>query len=195
MVIFTLLLGLGVARADTTDFTGDFAAAFWTNQVQFGSIYFSNGVAELVLAGPGTPPPGGTSADGILYNGPLSGGLAVGGTVQFQWAYNAGDATAQAEIAVTPPGGSSTQYYFNADTDPGVVENGSFTNTLPAGATFEILLTTTPAAAGKPSATLFITGFQFLDIPEPSTGALLASMLTCLGAARWRRSRRRASSQ
>jgi hypothetical protein len=196
MVILTLLSGLGVARADTTGFTNDFAAAFWSSEVQFGTTYFTNGNTELVVAGPTTPPPGGTSYDGILYNGPLSGGLAVGGTVQFHWAYNAGDATAEAAIAWTPPdSGSPVQYQFNADTDPGVIVSGVFSTNLLAGTTFEFLLTTTPAGPDKPSATLTISGFQFLDVPEPSTGAFLAGMLTCLGAVRWRRSRRPASSR
>lgn len=197
ILLLALLLGLGAARADTTGFVGDFREAFWTNQVQFGSVTFSNSDTELVLTGPNAPTVQKTSLDGILYNGPLEGGLAVGGTVTFHWAYNSGDAlsTSEADFAWLPPGGGSPFQQLLRQGGPGVIANGVFaTPLLAAGTTFQFLLTTdTPA--NKLSGTLIISDFQFHpDIPEPSTGTLLATALICLGAARWRRSRQLASS-
>ena len=80
----------------------------------------------------------------------------------------------------------------------GVSEGGDFSTNLLAGTTFSFYLTTSfpPGVSDKLSATLTITGFQFHpDIPAPSTGVLVAGMLVSLGAARWWRSRRRASVQ
>ena len=87
-VILTLLLGLGVAGADTSGFMEAFAPTNWSPTLGSGSVYFTNSATELDLVGPtATPPGGGSSIDGILYNGPLGGGLVVGGTMQFHWEY------------------------------------------------------------------------------------------------------------
>lgn len=195
-VLVTLFLGLGAAQADTTNFIGDFQEAFWTKQPQFGSVYFTNSDTELVVAGPNAPAAETTSFDGVLYNGnttpPLSGGLAVGGTVQFHYDYNGGTtlSTSEADFAYTPPGGSPSQLLI-AQGGAGVATSGLFTvPSLLAGTTFEILLGS-DTTAGKLSASLIVTDFEFHpDIPEPSAGALLASALISLGVARWRGSRR-----
>jgi hypothetical protein len=191
--VLILLLGLAAAQADTTGFTGAFGTNFWSlTPGGHGSVYFTNADTELVLAGPETPPPGGTSLDGILYNHPLGGGLAVGGTVSFHWVYNSGDADpVQADVRwddVTPPPFAQ---------GPAVNQPGDFLSPLiiPGTTNLMFLLTTTPAAPGKLSSTLIITDFQFHDVPEPSTGALLASVLISLGAARRWRCRRKASGQ
>ena len=194
-LILALLLGLSSVQAGTTtDFTGDFAAAFWTNSpAGLGSVYFTNSSAELVLAGPTQPAARASSIDPITYNGPLGGGLAVGGTVQFNWAYNSGDAlsTSEADFAYAGPGGTTPVLTMLAQGGPGVIQSGSFLSpALLPGETFQFLLTT-DTLAGKLSGTLVITDFQFhADIPEPATGALLAGMLTCLGVARRRSGRR-----
>ena len=198
-VILTLLLGVSAAWADgTTNFMGEFGEAFWTrqpDQPHFGSVNFSNSDTEVVLAGPNAPATDvPQSFDGILYNGPLPGGLSVGGTVQFHWAYNAGDAlsTSDAEFAWAPGGGNPIVL---AQSGLGATQSGNFSTNLLAGTTFEILLTS-DTLANKPSATLIITDFQFHpDIPEPTTGALLGSVLVCLGSARWWRCRRQVSGQ
>jgi hypothetical protein len=199
-LLLALLLGLSAAQADsTTNFTGDFAAAFWTNSPPgLGSVYFTNSSTELVLTGPNQPSTVSSSIDPITYNGPLGGGLAVGGTVQFNWAYSAGDAVSSiADFAWAPPGGESPTQILLGSGPPGATASGTFTTPLLlAGTTFQFLLTTDETPIGKPSGTLIITDFQFHpDIPEPSTGALLASLLIGLGATRWRRSRRQASGQ
>jgi hypothetical protein len=121
----------------------------------------------------------------------LGGELTVGGTVSFHWVYTPGDsAPVEADFrwddATPPPLAQGV----------GDSQNGNFSTFISPGTTnLEFLLTSTLLSSGKLSATLVITDFQFLDIPEPCSGALFASMLTCLGAARWRRSRRRASGQ
>jgi hypothetical protein len=197
VVLLALFLGLGVAQADTTDFTGDFATDFWSLTAGgFGSVYFTNSGAvpdTLVLAGPAVSPPGGTSVDGILYNHPLGGGLAVGGTVSFHWVYNPGDSTdpVQGDVRwgdVTPPSFVSGS---------GAGQFGDFTSPLisPGTTNLTFLLTSTPQGADKLSATLIITDFQFHDIPEPPTGVILAGVGMSLGAACWRRSRGQASSR
>ena len=194
-----LLLGSPATRADTTNFTGDFRAAFWTTTPppppppSFGSVYFTNSNTELVLAGPNQPASRTSSTDPITYNGPLGGGLTVGGTVQFDYEYNSGDAlgASEADFAYTPPGGGSSIQNLLGQGGPGVIQSGSFTTPLlSAGTTFKFLLITdTPA--NKLSGSLVITHFVFLsEIPEPSTAALLAGLLGCLSLARWCRSRR-----
>ena len=192
-VILLLLLGLGVARAD---FTGEFKEAFWTNTPSgAGSVYFTNSDTELVLTGPFKPAAAiPLSLDGIQYNGPLSGGLTVGGTLEFNYTFNPGDAQSdsEAQIGWTPPGSDATSQNAllgQAGLGP---SQGFFSTNLLAGTTFQFFLTTDTLAL-KSSATLIITDFQFLPIPEPSTGALLGSVLVSLGAARWRRAQRRAS--
>ena len=79
----------------------------------------------------------------------------------------------------------------------GVSEGGNFSTNLLSGTAFSFYLTTTfPAGvSGKLSAALVITDFQFHDVPEPSTGVLVAGVLISLGAVRWRRCRRRMSGQ
>jgi hypothetical protein len=197
-ILITLLLGLGVARADTAGFTNDFAEAFWSKQPQFGSVNFSNSDTALVLAGPNAPVAETTSFDGILYNGPLPGGLAVGGTVQFHWDYNGGTtlSTSEADFGWSSPGGGGPIQNVLAQGGVGVITSGLFTTPpLVAGTTFEFLLGsgTTP---GKLSAALVISDFQFHpDIPEPTTGVLLGSLLISLGAARGWRGGRQTSGQ
>jgi hypothetical protein len=188
VVILTLFLGLGVARADTTNFTGDFAAAFWTNSPSgFGSVSFANANTELELIGANNPPSETKSLDGIIYNGYLGGGLAVGGTVQFDYQYTSlDDGNAWAEFSTSL---SSTPFYLGNGQASGAVTFFPPLQ-LPQGATFSFLLYT-DTDLDKGAASLVITDFQFHpDIPEPSTGALVAGMLVSLGAARWRRCRR-----
>ena len=198
-VILALLMGLGVARADTSGLMDAFASTNWTFSLGSGSGGFTNANTELDLVGPTATPPGGSSFDGIRYNGPLGGGLAVGGTVEFHWEYaNYGITVSPSggEIDWTPPGGGSPMQALLGQ--EGVSGSGNFSTDLLAGTPFSLLLTTSfpPGVSGKLSATLIITDFQFHpDIPEPSTGALFGSVLLSLGAARWRRCRRRASGQ
>jgi hypothetical protein len=185
--MLALFLGLGAAQADTTNFVGDFAPPLWTLEPGQGSVFFTNGNTELVLTGPNQPPAEvNPSLDGIKYNGPLPGGLRVGGTVEFNWDYNPGAVNSgAADISWTPPGGGvSTNSPLVYDGGLGF-ESGHFMTNLLAGTVFEILLTT-DTLKDKLSGTLTITDFQFHDIPEPSTGALLASAVILLSAARWR---------
>ena len=191
-VIVTLLFGLATARAQTTNFTGDFAPAYWTNSPPggLGSVSFVNGNTELELIGANDPASETTSTDGIKYNGYLGGGLTVGGTIQFDYQY-----TSLAD------GNASAEFSTSVSSSPSDLGNGVAIGTLtpfppiqlPQGATFGFLLYT-DTDPGKGAASLVITGFQFTpDVPEPSTGALVAGMLVCLGAADWRRCRRQAS--
>jgi hypothetical protein len=197
-VVLSLLLGLGVAQADTTNFVGDFAPGepLWTMLPDRGSVNFANGDTELILAGPNQPLSNITnSLDGILYNGPLPGGLRVGGTVQFQWSYTPGAVDgAEADITWLPPGGGSPIQSFLVNNGGLGADSGFFSTNMLAGTTFEISLTTT-TELGKLSGTLTITDFQFHDVPEPSTGALLASAVISLCATRRHTGRRRASVQ
>ena len=197
LLVFSLLVGVCVARADTTNFVGDFDPALWTVQPDQGSVFFTNGNQALVLTGPNQPAteiP--QSLDSILYNGPAPGGLRVAGTVEFHWEYNPGAVdSAAADIAWAPPGGADpvqSPLLLNGGLG---FESGDFSTNLVAGTTFEFLLTT-DTLANKLSGTLIITDFQFhQDVPEPSTGALLASAVITLGVARWRRGRRQAAGQ
>ena len=186
-VILILLLGLGLARADTSDFTGDFAAAFWTNTPSgLGSASFTNSSTELVIVGPAS---GTASLDGMKYNEALGGGLAVGGTVQFNYAYTDlgdEDPNTEATLAYTPAdtGGHSTT--FTLGQGVGTV-NGSFNESVEPGSTLWFLLSTT-TPSGKPPVSVIITDFQFHpNVPEPSAGAVVISALIPLGAACWRR--------
>ena len=184
-VIVTLLFGLVMARADAADFTGFFDPTNWSQISGSGIYFFTNSDTELKIVGPNTPPSGG-SLDGIQYNGYLNGGLVVGGTVQFDYQYlSPDDSSAYAQFGTSV--GNSTNI------GPGGV-GGPFTGTftsqlLPQGATFDFLLYSDTLSPDKSPASLIITDFQFHDLPEPSTGALVAGMLVCLGAARWRRAR------
>ena len=193
LLLLALLCGVSAARADTTNFVGDFREAFWTPEAQSGSVGFSNSDTALVLAGPNSPTAEKTSLDAILYSGALGEGLAVGGTVQFNWAYDSGDAlsTSEADFAWAPPGGGSPVVNVLAQGGPGVITNGFFsTPTLLAGTQFQFLLGT-DTLANKLSGTLVITDFKFYaEVPEPSAGVLLGSALLGLGLSRWRRFRR-----
>jgi hypothetical protein len=197
LVILSLLLGLCVVQADTTNFVGDFGPALWTMQTNYGSVFFTSEDQTLVLTGPNQPTSDiPQSFDGILYNGPSPGGLRVGGTVEFHWEYNPGAvSSAAADIAWTPPGGADpiqSPLLLNGGQGS---ESGDFSANLLAGTTFQFLLTT-DTSAGKLSGTLVITEFQFhQDVPEPSTAALLASAVISLCVARWRHGRRQASGQ
>jgi hypothetical protein len=200
-VILTLLLGLGVARAD---FSGDFGQAFWTNSPPgLGSVFFTNSSTELVLAGPNQPASKTTSTDPITYNGPLGGGLRVNGTVQFRYTYNSGDALSQtvAEFSWLPPGGGGGDWVHQVlgNGGPGAsVTDALFITPSPliAGTTFAFsLFTDTLPPAGKPSALLVVNNFVFFEVPEPVTGTLLANGLVALGLISWWRSRRRAASR
>jgi hypothetical protein len=198
LAILSVLIGLGVAQADTTGFTGEFAAAFWTNSpAGFGSASITNSGAALVLAGPTGTPPSGSSFDGMQYNEALGGGLVVGGTVQFHWDYRTSeDVTGNtgATLSYTPEGnGGSVQYSLGQGVIP---TSGDFSESVEPGSTFSFLLETeTPS--GKPlgdlSTVLTISNFRFVDVPEPSTGTLMAIAVISLFAARWRCGRRRAS--
>jgi len=184
-VLLILLLALTPAGADTSDFMGVFAPSNWSATIGSGSVYFTNSNTELALVGPNaTPSGGGSSIDGITYNGPLGGGLVVGGTLEFHWEYqNYGTTISPSggELDLTPPGGGSPITIPLGD--EGVSASGNLTNSLLAGTTITFYLNTTlpPGVSGKLSAELLITDFQFHDIPEPSTGALLAALLVGLG--------------
>ena len=194
LAILALFLGLGVAQADTTNFVGDFAPPLWTIEKDQGSVFFTNDDQRLVLTGPNQPlAEVNPSLDGIKYNGPLAGGLRVGGTVEFHWEYSPGAVnSASADFAWTPPGGgSSIQLPLLSNGGLGFASGNVSTNLL-AGTVFEFLLST-DTFADKLSGTLIISDFQFHDVPEPSSAALLASAVITLGAARWRRSRKRAA--
>ena len=192
-LLLGLLLGIGAARGDSTNFVGDFRAAFWTALPEDGSITFTNSDTALVLAGPEAPTSAKTSLDAILYNGELGQGLAVGGIVEFSWQYDSGDAlsSSEADFAWQLPGGVTPVANVLAQGGPGTVRSGFFqTPVLQAGTTFEFLLSTeTPA--NKLSGTLTITDFQFhAEVPEPSTGLLLIGFLAGLRSCCWRRARR-----
>jgi len=195
-VVLALLLGLSAARADTTNFMGAFGEAFWSAEPQSGTVGFSNSDTELVLAGPNQPATAvPLSLDGIVYNGPLGGGLLVGGTMSFHYVYTSSDALSdsEADIAWTAPGGSSAQFLLGQG-GPGVVAAGDYTTPLlSAGTTNLTFLLTTDTLANKLSGTLVISDFQFHDVPEPGTGILTAGMLAVLSASRWRRFRGRAA--
>jgi hypothetical protein len=195
LALLSLILGLGISRADTTNFVGDFGPALWTILPDHGNVYFTNGFTELVLTGPNGPTSNvPLSMDGILYNGPLAGGLRVGGTVEFHWEYYPGAVnSASADIAWTPPVGTPIQNPLLVNGGLGF-ESGDFSTNLIAGTTFEFLLIT-DTTADKLSGTLVITDFQFHDIPEPSSGALLVSAVISLCAVRWRRGQRQPSGQ
>ena len=176
-VILTLLLGLSVARAD---FTGDFAAAFWTNAPSgSGSVAFSNSFTELVLQGPapatGSPGVIQSSLDGILYNGPLPGGLKVGGTVQFDWNYySPGDASDdEADFLYWAPGGSTNLTQLGFGPSAGTVGNLPPIH-LPEGSAFQFVLFTS-TYPGKDAGSLVITGFQFNPDVAPRLTAATVS--------------------
>jgi hypothetical protein len=193
VVVLSLLLGLGAAQADTTNFVGDFGPALWTLQPDQGNVYFTNSDKDLVLTGPNLPADAvPLSLEGILYNGRLGGGLSVGGTLSFHWDYISADALSDSEgdIAWTPPGGTSLQTVLGQG-GPGVSMSGDFPATfLSAGTTNLTFLLTTDTLANKLSGTLIISDFQFHDqVPEPSSNSILAVALLCLGAARWERVR------
>ena len=190
VAVLALSLGVGVAQADTSGCTGEFAPSNWTNSPPgFGAVYFTNADSELVLTGPNQPASQTESFDPITYNGPLEGGLTVGGTVQFHWEYNSGDALntiSAASFGWTYPGGGVPVTMILAQGGPGVDESGDFSwSGLKPTATFTFLLSTeTPA--NKLTGTLIITDFQFHpDVPEPSTTAFLAGIGMLFGVKRW----------
>jgi hypothetical protein len=197
--ILILCVAWAAAGADTMDFMGVFAPSNWSSSLGSGVVYFTNSNTELALAGPNSTPPGsGTSIEGITYNGPLGGGLVVGGTLQFHWEYqNYGATTSPSggELDLIPPGGGETIRVPLGE--EGVSAGGDVSTFLLPGTTFTFYLTTTfpPGISDKLSADLHITQFQFHDVPEPSTGALVAGMLICLGTARWHNWRRPLSRQ
>ena len=193
VAVLALSLGVGVAQADTSGFTGDFAPSNWTNSPPgLGAVFFTNSNTELVLTGPNQPANQTDSFDPITYNGPLSGGLTVGGRVEFEWEYNSGDALSTISAATfgwAQGGGGGTTQTNLAQGGPGVVESGVFiTPDLAPGSTFSFLLSTeTPA--NKLTGSLIVTNFQFhADVPEPSTTAFLAGIGMLFGVKRWRQS-------
>ena len=176
-----------LAAADTTNFTGEFQAAFWTAQPQAGSIGFSNSATELIIAGPNKPASETTSIEPITYNGPTSSGLVTDGKVQFDYDYDSPfGLDDSAYFVYTPPGGSPLQVLLGQGAG-GIITN-SFSIDLTQGTTFGfVLFTDTPA--NKTGGSLTITDFQFHSVPEPSTGALLAFGLIYIAALRRRLSR------
>jgi hypothetical protein len=153
-----------------------------------GSIYFTNANTELVLSGPPNESSPTLSTEPILYNGPLSGGLAVGGTVEFNWQYYSPyGGSDEASFAYTPEGGSAIPVLL---TQGAGATNGIFSIQLNPGATFEIVLINDNP--GKPlPAFLTVTNFQFRsNVPEPSTGALFGTLAVALTAFSFWRSRR-----
>jgi hypothetical protein len=196
LIVLALLLGLCVVQADTTNFVGDFGPTLWTLQPDHGSVFFTDEDQTLVLTGPNQPTteiP--QSLDVALYSGPSLGGLRVGGTVEFHWAYYPGAVeSASADIAWAPPGGANPTQSPLILTGGQGFESGDFSTNLLAGTTFEFLLTT-HTLADKLSGTLIITGFQFHDIPEPPTGTLLISLVISLCLVRWRRGQVQAPGQ
>ena len=179
----------GIARADSTNFTGDFAATFWNAQPQAGAIGFSNSATELVIAGPNKPASETTSVDPITYNGPTSSGLVTDGTVEFDYTYNSPFGLADsAYFAWTPFGGTPTQVLLAQG--GGVNITNSFSIDLSQGTTFEfVLFTDTPA--NKVGGSLTITDFTFHEnVPEPSSCALFAGALILLAGSRRRGLRR-----
>jgi hypothetical protein len=203
LLLLALLCGMSAARADTTNFVGDFREAFWTNSPQgAGSAAINASGTELVLAGPdaATAPSG--SLDGMLYNN-LGQGLLVGGTVEFTYSYDPGDAgsPSDANFRWLPPGGGAGDWLQKplGQVIDGVITNGFYVTPSPlvAGTIFMFSLSTdTPVPPfGKPSTQLVVTDFVFRDVPEPGTAALLANGLLSFGAVSWWRSRRRASSR
>ena len=190
LITLSLYASLAFAQADINGFTGDFATNYWTATPDAGAIYFTNGNSELVLSGPHEPSTPTSSIDPITYNGPLPGGLAVGGTVEFSWQYNSPGYSSddQCSFAWTPAGGSSSQVILAQG--PGATNN-LFSIQLSAGTTFEfVLFSDTPA--NKSPASLSITNFQFHGVvPEPSTGTLFSGLAVAMTAVSVWRSRRR----
>jgi hypothetical protein len=198
LAVLALFMGLGVAQADTTNFTGDFGPEFWSLSPGsgLGTVYFTNGFTELVLVSPTNAPQGTESLDGILYNSPLQGELRVGGTVSFHWEFSAGDVqTGGAAFGWLPPSeGSPTNLAIISV--PGITNGGNYSSPLlsPGTTNLSFLLDTTFVGSDKALATLVVSDFQFHEqVPEPSTVALLAGGLISFVAARWRRGRGRAS--
>lgn len=203
-LLATLLFGLSAARADTTNFVGDFREAFWTNSPQgSGIVSITPAGTELVLAGPNAATAPSGSLDGLLYNGPLQGGLVVGGTVEFHYAYNPGDAgsPSDANFRWLPPGGGAGDWLQAplGQVTGGIITDGFYVTPSPlaAGTTFMFSLATdTPVPPlGKPSTLLVVTDFVFREVPEPATATLLVNGLLLLGGATWWRSRRRTASR
>jgi hypothetical protein len=175
-----------VAKADTTtNFTGDFQAAFWAAQPQAGAIFFTNADTELVVAGPNKPASETTSIDPITYNGPAAAGLVTDGTVAFDWQYDSPSGLDDsAYFTWTPPGGTPINILLAQG--GGISTGNSFSIDLQQGSTFSfVLFSDTPA--NKVGASLIITNFTFSpSVPEPSTAALLGGGLLLFVAARRR---------
>ncbi|HWH72480.1 MAG TPA: hypothetical protein VNT26_24170 [Candidatus Sulfotelmatobacter sp.] len=152
-------------------FTGDFAPSAWQLLPDQGTVQFINSDSQLQIRGPTATV--GSSFDRANYVGPSSSGTPLTGTISFDWAFSAGVTSAQADF--TYDAGSGLQTTVLSSGGPGTSQSGTITLFLPAGSTFNFLLSTMNSIEGKATSELLISNFTF--VPEASTlwvGALLA---------------------
>lgn len=177
-----------VAYADTTNFTGDFQAAFWEAQPMAGAVFFTNANSELVVAGPDKPVELVSSIDAVAYNGPTSSGLVMDGTLAFDWEYDSPYGLSDAAyFSITPPIGEPVQILLAQG--GGVNITNHFSIELTQGTTFNFtLFSYTPP--NKDGSSLTINNFTFQpSVPEPSTSALFVGALVFISGVR-RKTRR-----